>query len=183
MKHIRGHLLNRYSLTIYQVVTNVKLTKWLFQLITSAATNLSNSYSNDMLTVKLSGIPDMHWRDLFTSTRNSTLHIIILYSNTFYKKGHVIRRNLKIPNARVSRFVDCCAVMTLESFYCVLCQSKEFDRVTDWLEHSLQAIVVYVKYLFMFQNDYTSLGYSVICSIDYWLFYINRKFNSDSKAV
>jgi hypothetical protein len=33
------------------------------------ATNLSNSYSNDMLTVKLSGFPDMHWRDLFTSTR------------------------------------------------------------------------------------------------------------------
>jgi len=29
------------------------------------------------------------------------LHIIILYSSTFYKKGHVIRRNLKIPNARV----------------------------------------------------------------------------------
>ena len=66
------------------------------------ATNLSNSYSNDMLTVKLSGFPDMHWRDLFTSTRNFKLHIIILYSSTFYKKGHVIRRNLKIPNARVS---------------------------------------------------------------------------------
>ena len=25
------------------------------------ATNLFNSYSNDMLTVKLSGFPDMHW--------------------------------------------------------------------------------------------------------------------------
>ena len=70
--------------------------------------NLSNSYSNDMLTVKLSGFPDMHWRDLFTSTRSEggKLHIIILYSSTFYKKGHVIQRNLKIPNARVSRFVD-----------------------------------------------------------------------------
>ena len=33
------------------------------------ATNLFNSYSIDMLTVKLSGFPDMHWRDLFTSTR------------------------------------------------------------------------------------------------------------------
>jgi hypothetical protein len=151
------------------------------------ANNLSNSYSNDMLTVKLSGFPDMHWRDLFTSTssprflcrptaffstcwsrwtsesstygkqriclQGGKLHIIILYSSTFYKKGHVIRRNLKIPNARVSRFVDWCAVMTLESFSCMLCQSKEFDRVTDWLKHSLQAIVVYVKYLFMFQND------------------------------
>jgi uncharacterized membrane protein SirB2 len=37
---------------------------------------------------------------------------------------------------------------------------KEFDRVTDWLKHSLQAIVVYVKYLFMFQNDYKRLGHS-----------------------
>jgi hypothetical protein len=40
----------------------------------------------------------------------------------------------------------------------------------------LQAIVVYVKYLFMFQNDYKTLGHSVICSIDYWLLYVNRKF-------
>jgi hypothetical protein len=31
--------------------------------------------------------------------------------------------------------------VTLESFSCVFCQSKEFDRVTDWLKHSLQAIV------------------------------------------
>jgi hypothetical protein len=53
---------------------------------------------------------------------------------------------------------------------------QEFDRVTDWLKHSLQAIVVYVKYLFMFQNDYKRLGHSVICSIDYWLLYVNRKF-------
>jgi hypothetical protein len=29
--------------------------------------------------------------------------IIILYSSTFYTKDHVIRHNLKIPNARVSR--------------------------------------------------------------------------------
>jgi hypothetical protein len=66
--------------------------------------------------------------------------------------------------------------MTLESFSCVFCQSKEFDRVADWQKHSLQAIVVYVKYLFMFQNDYKRLGHSVICSIDYWLLYVNRKF-------
>ncbi len=104
------------------------------------------------------------------------IQILYLQWKTFYKKGHVIRRNLKIPNARVSRFVDWCAVMTLESFSCVFCQSKEFDRVTDWLKHSLQAIVVYVKYLFMFQNDYKRLGHSVICSIDYWLLYVNRKF-------
>ena len=102
------------------------------------ANNLSNSYSNDMLTVKLSGFPDMHWRDLFTSTssprflcrptaffstcwsrwtsesstygkqriclQGGKLHIIILYSSTFYKKGHAIRPNLKIPNARVKPF-------------------------------------------------------------------------------
>jgi hypothetical protein len=141
----------------------------------NTATDLSNSYSNDMLTVKLSGFPDMHWRDLFTSTRRQVAHCI-LYSSTFYKKGHVIRRNFKIPNARVSPFVDWCAVMTLESFSCVFCQSKEFDRVTDWLKHSLQTIVVHVRCLFMFQNYHKRLGHSVICSIDYWLLYVNRKF-------
>jgi hypothetical protein len=138
------------------------------------ATNLSNSYSNDMLTVKLSGFPDMHWRDL-SRLQGGKLHIIILYSSTFYKKGHVIQRNLKIHNARVSRFVDWCAVLTLEPFSFVCCQSKEFDRVTDLLKHSLQTIVVYVKHLFIFQNDYKRLGHSVICSIDYWLLYVNRK--------
>ena len=138
------------------------------------ATNLFNSYSNDMLTVKLSGFPDMHWRDLFTFTRRQVAHYYLVFKH-FYKKGHVIRRNLKIPNARVSRFVNWCAVMTQESFSCVFCQSKEFDRVTDWLKHSLQAIVVYVKYLFMFPNDYKRLGHSVICSIDYWLLYVSRK--------
>jgi hypothetical protein len=61
-------------------------------------------------------------------------------------------------------------------------KSKEFDRVTDWLKHSLQAIV-YVKYLFMFQNDYKRLGHSVICSIDYWLLYVNRKFKWYELAV
>jgi hypothetical protein len=66
--------------------------------------------------------------------------------------------------------------MTLEYFSCVFCQSKEFDRETDWLKHSLQAIVVYVKYLLMFQNDYKRLGHRVICSIDYLLLYVNRKF-------
>jgi hypothetical protein len=113
---------------------------------------------------------------IFSRLQVGKLNIIILYSSTFYKKGHVIRCNLKIPYARVSCFVDWCAVMTLESFSCVFCQSKEFDRVTDWLKHSLQTIVVYVKYLFMFQNDYKRLGHSVICSIDYWLLYVNRKF-------
>ena len=103
---------------------------------------------------------------IFSRLQGGKLHIIILYSSTCYKKGHVIRRNFKIPNARVSRFVDWCAVMTLDFFSCVFCQSKEFDRVTDWLKHSLQAIVVYVKYLFMFQNDYKRLGHNVICSID-----------------
>ena len=33
------------------------------------STTLSNTYLNDMLTVKLSGFPDMNWRNLFTSTR------------------------------------------------------------------------------------------------------------------
>jgi hypothetical protein len=61
-------------------------------------------------------------------------------------------------------------------FLLLICQWKEFDRVTDWQKHSLQAIVVYVKYLFMFQNDYKRIGHSVICSIDYWLLYVNRKF-------
>jgi hypothetical protein len=92
------------------------------------ATNLFNSYSNDMLTVKLSGFPDMHWRDFFTSTRRQVAHYYLVFKHSL----HVIRRNLKIPIARVSRFVDWCAVMTLESFSCVFCQSKEFDRVY-WL--------------------------------------------------
>ena len=98
-------------------------------------TNLSNSYSNDMLTVKLSDFR-ICIGGIFSRLQGGKLHIVILYSSTFYKKGHVIRRNLKIPNARVSRFVDWCAVMTLESFSCVFCQSKEFDRVTDWLKQS-----------------------------------------------
>jgi hypothetical protein len=128
-----------------------------------------------MLTVKLSGFR-ICIGGIFSRLQGGKLHIFILYSSTFYKKGHVIRHYLKIPNSRVSRFVDWCAVMTPEFFSCVFCQSREFDRVTDWLKHSLQAIVVYVKYLFMFQNDYKKLGHSVICSIDYWLLYVNRKF-------
>ena len=57
-----------------------------------------------------------------------------------------------------------------------VCRSKEFNRVIDWLKHSLQAIVVYVKYFSMFENDHKRLGLSVICSIDYWLWHTNRKF-------
>ena len=95
------------------------------------------------------------------------MHIIILYSNTAYKKGEAIRGNLLILNARVTRVDDSCAVLTLASFSCVFCKSKEFDRVTDRLKHNLQSSMVYVKYLFIFQNDYERLGQSVICSIDY----------------
>ena len=69
----------------------------------------------------------------------------------------------------------------------MFCQSKEFDHVTGWLKHSLQAIVVYVKYFFMFQNNHKRLGHSVICSIDYWLLYANRKLKwyevSESELV
>ena len=50
------------------------------------ATNLSNSYSNDMLTVKLSGFPDMHWRDLFTSTRRQVAHYYLVFKH-FLQKG------------------------------------------------------------------------------------------------
>ena len=49
-------------------------------------TNLSNSYSNDMLTVKLSGFPNMHWRDLFTSTRRQVAHYYLLFKH-FLQKG------------------------------------------------------------------------------------------------
>jgi hypothetical protein len=138
-------------------------------------------------------MPDLNYlyRVLYILINCFFKQIADIYFNKAYyqescKKGHVIRRNLKIPNARVSRFVDWCAVMTLESFSCVfcqsnefvfktivlfqvwdtnividlfhdtfqfyhathacvLCQSNEFDLVTDWLKHSLQAIVVYVK--------------------------------------
>jgi hypothetical protein len=57
---------------------------------------------------------------------------------------------------------------------------KYCKHTSHWDSHimntSLQVIVVYVKYLFMFQNDYKRHGRSVICSIDYWLLYVNRKF-------
>ena len=141
----------------------------------STATNLSNSYQNDILTVKAIGISGyaLAGSVYVYKVISCTLYLVFKH---FLQKGHVIWRNLKIPIARVSRFVHWCAVMTLESFSCVLCKSKEFDRVTDWLKHSLQASVVYVKYLFMFQNDYKRLGHREICSIDYWLLYVNRKF-------
>jgi hypothetical protein len=50
------------------------------------ATNLSNSYSNDVLTVKLSGFPDMHWRSLFTSTRRQVAHYHLVFKH-FLQKG------------------------------------------------------------------------------------------------
>ena len=50
------------------------------------ATNLSNSYSNDMLTVKLSGFPDMHWRDLFTSTRRQVAHYYLVFKHFLQKR-------------------------------------------------------------------------------------------------
>ena len=50
------------------------------------APNLSNSYSNDMLAVKLSGFPDMHWRDLFTSTRRQVTHCYLVFKH-FLQKG------------------------------------------------------------------------------------------------
>ena len=50
------------------------------------ATNLSNSYSNDILTVKLSGFPNMHWRDLFTSTRRQVAHYYLVLKH-FLQKG------------------------------------------------------------------------------------------------
>ena len=120
-----------------------------------------------MLTVKVIGISVYALAGSFHVYKEpGKLHIISCIQALFTKRA-IIRRNLKVHNARVSRFVDRCAVITLESFSCVFWQSKEFDRVTDWLKHSLQAIVMYVKYLFMFQNDYKRLGHSVICSIDY----------------
>jgi hypothetical protein len=77
------------------------------------------------------------WPSLFK------LHIIILYSSTFYKKGHVIRRNLKIPIARVSRFVDWCAVMTLESFSCVI--NPDNFTVSISFEYELERLVAVIN--------------------------------------
>jgi hypothetical protein len=49
-------------------------------------------------------------------------------------------------------------------------------RSCNWLtETQSTSNVMYVKYFFMFQNDHKRLGHSVICSIDYWLLYVNRK--------
>jgi hypothetical protein len=139
------------------------------------ATNLSNSYQNDMLTVKVIGITEYALAGSFHVYKevSCTLYLVFMH---FLQKGPCNSTQFKNSYCQTKRLVDWCAVMTLESFSCVICQSKEFDRVTDWLKHSLQASVVYVKYLFMFQNDYKRLGHSVICSIDYWLLYVNRKF-------
>ena len=141
----------------------------MFLDVWNTATNLSNSYSNDMLTVKLSGFPDMHWRDFFTSTRRQVAHYYLVFKHSL----HVIRRNLKIPIARVSRFVDWCAVMTLESISCLFCQSKEFDRVTDWLSTVYKHLWC-MSSIFLCSKMIIRLGHSVICSIDYWLLYVNR---------
>jgi hypothetical protein len=103
-------------------------------------------------------------------------HIIILFSSTFYKKGHVIRRNLKIPNARVSRFVDWCAVMTLESFSCVFCQSKEFDRVTDWLTDMLT--VKLSRYRDSHRLWTLSNSYLIPITHIIWIFDWDRTINS-----
>jgi len=84
---------------IYYQATRVICEK--LQLNSMAFYTATNSYSNDMLTVKVIGI--------FGYALAGSFHVykeVSLYSSTFYKKGHVIRRNLKIPNARVSRFVD-----------------------------------------------------------------------------
>ena len=58
----------------------------MFLDVWNTATNLSNSYSNDMLTVKLSGFPDMHWRDLFTSTRRQVAHYYLVFKH-FLQEG------------------------------------------------------------------------------------------------
>jgi hypothetical protein len=79
-----------------------------------------------------------------------------------------------IMNKVISHIYNIYITSPFTSFLRV-CQSKECNRVTDWLKHSLQAIVVYVKYFSMFQNDHKRLGHSVICSIDYWLLHVNRK--------
>jgi hypothetical protein len=59
-------------------------------------------------------------------------------------------------------------------FFLTFCLQIYFQ--SNFFISFLQAIVVYVKYLFMFQNDHKRLGHCVICSIDYWLLYVNRKF-------
>jgi hypothetical protein len=49
-------------------------------------------------------------------------------------------------------------------------------RSCNWLtETQSTSNVMYVKDFFMIQNDHKRLGHSVMCSIDYWLLYVNRK--------
>ena len=52
-------------------------------------------------------------------------------------------------------------------------------RSCNWLTEAQSTSncgVCQVSLYSMFQNDYKRLGHSVICSIDYWLLYVNRKF-------
>ena len=88
-----------------------------------------------MQTVKLSGFPDMHWRDLFTPTRRQVAHHYLVFKH-FLQKGPCNSTQFKNSWCQSKPFRWLMCVMTLESFSCVFCQPKEFDRVTDWLKQS-----------------------------------------------
>jgi hypothetical protein len=79
MKWNSGNPGNRTSASYVLLITEDR-----FFIIT--ATNLSISYSNDMLTVKLSGFPDMHWRDLFTSIRRQVAHYYLVFKHFLQKR-------------------------------------------------------------------------------------------------
>ena len=50
-------------------------------------------------------------------------------------------------------------------------------RSCNWLTETVyKQLLGMSSIFFMFQNDHERLGHSVICSIDYWLLYVNRKF-------
>ena len=103
------------------------------------------------------------------------MHIIILYSSTFYKKGHVIRRNLNIPNARVSRFVDMCRNDARIFLLGVL--SIKRVRSCNWLTEAVYKQLWCISSIFLCSKMFIKDLASVICSIDYWLLYVNRKFS------
>ena len=100
-----------------------------------------------------------------------TLYLVFKH---FLQKGNVIRRNLKIPNARVRLMCRNDARIFL-----LRVLSIRRVRLCNWLteaQSTSNCDVCQVSfYVPKRQNDYKRLGHSVICIIDYWLLYVNRK--------
>jgi hypothetical protein len=95
-------------------------------------TNLSNSYSNDMLMVKLSGFPDMHWRDLFTSTRRQVVHYYLVFKH-FLQKGPC--NSTQFKTICRSTWREEVIIYVLHSFKCYLNENLDLIIIFCTLLH------------------------------------------------